>query len=90
MEFATVLDGGVREAGGFVGERRHAGSLRRPGQVGWAVGIDRPIRYHEASVGERLAMRNLLPELRDDGFVGANRVHQDVAIAWDRVLAKAT
>jgi hypothetical protein len=43
VEFATVLDGGVREAGAFVGERRHAWILRRHGRVGWAVGIDRPI-----------------------------------------------
>lgn len=50
--------------------------------------------YDEASIGERLAMRNLLHELREDGLVTGGpaplnaRARQDFANALDRLLAQ--
>lgn len=48
--------------------------------------------YDEASIGERLAMRNLMHELREEGLAGGgpppldNRAKQDFANALDRWL----
>lgn len=50
--------------------------------------------YDEASIGERLAMRNLMHELRSEGVVTGgprpldNRARQDFANALDRLLVQ--
>lgn len=50
--------------------------------------------YSEENIGERLAMRNLLQELREEGLTGTGprpldaRARQDFANALDRLLAQ--
>ena len=59
VEVPNVLDDGVREAGAFAGERRHAWIQHRHGRLGWVVEIDSPIGMyrHDGRAGSQLGLR---------------------------------